>query len=248
MTDPTGPTYLLVTGTSTGVGKTVATAAIAVALSDTGLLVRVVKPVQTGAGGDEPADVGVVRRLTGLADVDELASLPDPLAPDTAARLRGTSTPTVGELADRIAADSGGPPAADVVLIEGSGGVLVRLDTDGGTLLDLGDALKRRGAAVSALVVTTLALGTLNHTELTLMAMRSAGLPAAGLVIGSRPSTLGLAEECNLTELERVGGAPMLGELPAGAGALSPAAFRSAAPSWFAPGLAESVVAGLAQR
>jgi dethiobiotin synthetase len=126
--------------------------------------------------------------------------------------------------------------------------VLVRLDTDGGTLLDLGTALKRGGAAVTAVVVTTLALGTLNHTELTLMTIRAAGLPAAGLVIGSRPSALGLAEECNLTELARVGEIPMLGELPAGAGALSPEAFRSAAPSWFAPRLAETVVAGAAQR
>jgi dethiobiotin synthetase len=223
-------TYVLVTGTSTGVGKTVVTAALAVALADAGFRVRVVKPVQTGTGGDEPSDAEVVRRLTGLTDVSELASLPEPLAPDTAARLRGVSTPTVAELAELIARDA---DDVDYVLVEGSGGVLVRLDTSGGTLLDLGGLLEQRSAAVSALVVTTLALGTLNHTELTLSAVRAAGLRPAGLVIGSRPSDLGLAENCNLTELPRVTGLPTVAEVPAGAGTLESAAFRSAAPSWF---------------
>jgi dethiobiotin synthetase len=223
-------TYVLVTGTSTGVGKTVVTAGLAVALADAGFRVRVVKPVQTGVDGEEPSDADVVRRLTGLTDVRELASLPDPLAPDTAARLRGVSTPTVAELADQTARDA---DDADFVLVEGSGGVLVRLDTSGGTLLDLGSRLEQRGAVVSALVVTTLALGTLNHTELTLSAIRAAGLRATGLVIGSRPSALGLAEECNLTELPRVTGLPALAEVPAGAGELEQAAFRSAAPVWF---------------
>jgi dethiobiotin synthase len=223
-------TYLLVTGTSTGVGKTVATAGLAVALADAGFRVRVVKPVQTGVDGAEPSDADVVRRLTGLTDVRELASLPDPLAPDTAARLRGVPTPTVAELTEHIAGDA---DDVDFVLVEGSGGVLVRLDTSGGTLLDIGRRLEQRGAAVRALVVTTLALGTLNHTELTLSAIRAAGLRAAGLAIGSRPSELGLAEECNLTELPRVTELPVLAEVPAGAGVLEQAAFRSAAPVWF---------------
>jgi dethiobiotin synthetase len=225
--------HVLVTGTSTGVGKTITTAAMAVALSRSGLRVGVVKPIQTGADGEEPSDAAVVRGLTGLADVTELASLADPLAPDTAARLRGTPTPTVAELADRIAASSSG---LDVVLVEGAGGVLVRLDTDGGTLLDLGSALAARQTAVRAVIVTTLALGTLNHTELTAMAIRSAGVEPVGLVVGSRPrdpGELSLAEQCNRTELPRVSGLPVLAELPAGAGSLPAEAFRSAAPTWF---------------
>jgi dethiobiotin synthase len=226
-------TYVLVTGTSTGVGKTIATAAIAAALSHRGLRVGVVKPVQTGVDGDEPTDAAVVQRLTGLTDVAELATLADPLAPDTAARLRGSQTPTVGELADRIAAASA---ERDVVVVEGAGGVLVRLDTDGGTLLDLGAALGADHARVTVVIVTTLALGTLNHTELTALAIRSAGLEMAGLVLGSVPSDpsgLGLAEECNRTELSRVTGLPVLAELPDGAGSWSPAAFQAAAPTWF---------------
>jgi dethiobiotin synthetase len=228
--------YLLVTGTSTGVGKTVVTAGLAFALADAGFRVRVVKPVQTGVDGDEPTDADVVRRLTGLTDVVELASLPDPLAPDTAARLRGASTPTVAELAERITDDGAD---VDVTLVEGAGGVLVRLDTSGGTLLDLGRALEQRSGSVRVVVVTTLALGTLNHTELTLLAVRGAGLQAAGLVIGSRPRDLGLAETCNLTELARVTGVPVLAEVPAGAGRLEPATFQGAAPTWFGRLVAE---------
>jgi dethiobiotin synthase len=239
-------TYVLVTGTSTGVGKTIATAAMASALGHAGRRVAVVKPVQTGTDADEPADAAVVRRLTGLTGVVELATLADPLAPDTAARLRGSQTPMVGDLAERIVADSA---EMDVVLVEGAGGVLVRLDTDGGTLLDLGAALAAH-AHVTAVIVTTLALGTLNHTELTTMAIGSAGIAAAGLVIGSVPpelDTLGLAERCNRTELPRVTGLPVLAELPGGAGSWAPAAFQAAAPTWFA-GLVEAIEPAAGQR
>jgi dethiobiotin synthetase len=223
------PIHMLVTGTSTGVGKTITTAAFASALTSAGWRVVVVKPVQAGAEHGEPSDAETIRLLTGLKEVHELASLPDPLAPDTAARLRGLPTPSVGTLAAQITRHS---DSADFVLIEGAGGVLVRLDTDGGTLLDLGRALASDGGTVYAVVVTTLALGTLNHTELTVQAIRSAGLAVVGLVVGSVPSELGLAETCNESELPRVTGLPLLATLPADAGALTPEAFRSAAQSW----------------
>jgi dethiobiotin synthetase len=244
LSPPSRPAYVLVTGTSTGVGKTIATAAMAVELSRAGLRVGVVKPVQTGTGGTEPSDASVVRSLTDLDHVCELASMPDPLAPDTAARLRGTTTTTVAELAEQIAA---GSADLDVVLVEGSGGVLVRLDTDGGTLLDLGAALLRWDFAVTAVIVTTLSLGTLNHTELTARALAAAGLKTEGLVVGSTPTELGLAETCNRTELPRVTGLRVLAELPAGAGSLAPEAFRAAARGWF-DGLADAVTQSAAQR
>jgi dethiobiotin synthetase len=244
MTSPTRASYVLVTGTSTGVGKTIATAAIAVTLTRAGLRVGVVKPVQTGADGPEQSDASVVRRLTDLDDVRELASMPDPLAPDTAARLRGATTTTVAELAEQIAA---GSAELDVVLVEGAGGVLVRLDTDGGTLLDLGVALLRADCSVTAVIVTTLTLGTLNHTELTARALEAAGLETAGLVVGSTPTELDLAETCNRTELPRVTGLRVLAELPAGAGSMAPEAFRGAAPGWF-DGLAGAVARSAGQR
>ena len=86
------------TGTSTGVGKTVATAALAA--TTPGALV--VKPVQTGAA-DGDSDAREVRRLAG-AEVQEWTLLDEPLAPDTAARRQGVEIPSVATYADGSAA------------------------------------------------------------------------------------------------------------------------------------------------
>jgi uncharacterized NAD-dependent epimerase/dehydratase family protein len=64
------PRVLVVTGTNTGVGKTVATAALAVALRARGLRVAVAKPTQTGVSADEPGDLQEVCRLAGAVGVD----------------------------------------------------------------------------------------------------------------------------------------------------------------------------------
>ena len=76
---------VVVTGTDTGVGKTVVTAAIAAAAMRAGRTVGVVKPAQTG----DESDVDSVRRLAGPAVAVALASFPDPLAPLAAARVAG---------------------------------------------------------------------------------------------------------------------------------------------------------------
>jgi dethiobiotin synthetase len=216
---------VVVTGTDTGVGKTIATAALAARASGSGS-VLVVKPVQTGVGpgSDEVADAEVVHRLTGCA-VQELTCLEDPLAPDTAARRRGVRIPPVAEYADRVRVLA---ESHDTVLVEGSGGVLVRLDTGGGTLLDLAEQV-----AAQVVVVTAAGLGTLNHTELTVTALRARGIEPTGLVIGSWPSEPGLAETCNLEDLPRVTGVPLLASIPVGAGALNREEFGRQWPGWF---------------
>jgi dethiobiotin synthetase len=216
---------VVVTGTSTGVGKTIATAALAVRAGATGSVV-VVKPVQTGVGpgADEPGDAEVVHALTGCA-VQEFTRLDDPLAPDTAARLRSVRIPPVGEYADRVKMLS---ESHDTVLVEGAGGLLVRLDTDGGTLLDLA-----AGLAAEVVVVVAAGLGTLNHTELTVGALRARSIEPTALVIGAWPARPGLAERCNLEDLPAVTGVPILARIPAGAGRLDRAEFRRQAPTWF---------------
>ena len=78
---------LIVSGTGTGVGKTVVTAAIAALAIARGDRVAVVKPAQTGTAAGEIPDTEAVRRLTGLADTHELATFPDPLSPEAAARV-----------------------------------------------------------------------------------------------------------------------------------------------------------------
>ena len=219
---------VIVTGTDTGVGKTIATAALAVSAAGD---VLVVKPVQTGIVSDPDRDVSVVERLTGLP-VREFTALAEPLAPDTAARRQGVRIPPVAEYADRIRtlADQ-----HDTVLVEGAGGLLVRLDTEGGTLLDLASALAAalpQDVRLDVVVVCRAALGTLNHTDLTVGALRARGLEPAGLVIGSWPARPGLAERCNREDLPRVAGVPLLAVLPEGAGSLDRGQFLAAAPSW----------------
>lgn len=216
---------VLVTGTSTGVGKTVATAALAATARGA---VTVVKPVQTGLDDGAPGDADVVHALTGRQAL-QLTSLGDPLAPDTAARRAGVTIPPVAEHAGRILALA---DAHDVVVVEGAGGLLVRLDTDGGTLLDLAAELAET-VAVDVVVVTAAGLGTLNHTELTVAALRARGLEPAGLVIGSWPGSPGLAERCNLDDLPRVTGLPVLAVLPEGAGSLTREQFLGQASGWF---------------
>jgi dethiobiotin synthase len=184
-----------------------------------------VKPVQTGVGpgSDELGDAEVVHALTGCA-VQELTFLADPLAPDTAARLRGVRIPSVTEYADRVRVLA---ESHDTVIVEGSGGVLVRLDSEGGTILDLASELD-----ADVVVVTSAALGTLNHTELSVAALRGRGIEPGGLVIGSWPSEPGLAETCNLDDLPRVTGVPLIASIPAGAGQLTREEFARQSPTW----------------
>ncbi|PVG81438.1 dethiobiotin synthase [Nocardioides gansuensis] len=221
---------VVVTGTDTGVGKTVATALLALRARDAGDDVVVVKPVQTGidptVAGD-PADVDVVARLAGCPVVEH-TRLVEPLAPETAARRAGALIPTVADHASRIRelAERGG-----TVVVEGAGGALVRLDLEGGTLLDLAAALADLSPEI--VVVARAGLGTLNHTELTVEAIRARGLTASGLVIGSWPAHPGLAERCNLEDLSRVTRLPLLAVVPDGVGRSAPDDFRAAAPGWF---------------
>jgi len=224
--------YTLVTGTDTAVGKTVATAAVAAHLAGRGLHVAVVKPIQTGLAADEPGDADEVRRLTGLSDVHELVRLPEPLAPESAALLSGQALPTVDTLARRTVEVAG---SSEAVLVEGAGGVAVRLDGDGRTLLDLARALEWHASSdstVDVLLVVGATLGTLNHTALSVDAIRRAGLDVRGLVVGSWPDEPGLAERTNALDLPRTTGVPVLATLPAGAAALAPATFTRSAAGW----------------
>ncbi|OBK45128.1 dethiobiotin synthase [Mycobacterium sp. 1081908.1] len=199
-------TVLVVTGTGTGVGKTVVTAALACHARQAGIDVAVCKPVQTGteAGDDDLAEVG---RLSGVTELVGLARYPLPLAPAAAAERAGTPLPA-GERVLRLIRDLDRP--GRLTLVEGAGGLLVELAGGGVTLRDLAVGL---GAA--ALVVVGAELGTLNHTALTLEALATHGVSCAGLVIGSWPARPGLAETSNRSALEDL--APVRAALPAGA-------------------------------
>ena len=218
---------IVVTGTGTEVGKTIVTAALVVTARARGASVAVVKPAQTGVGVLEPGDVDEVRRLTGLQDVHELARYPDPLAPATAARRVGQDGVSVAE----VAACVDGLKDRDLVVVEGSGGLLVRYDQTGGTVLDMAVALAGR-----PVVVTRAGLGALNEAALTSEMLRWHGTDCAGLVIGSWPAVPALVETTNLSDLPVYCGAPLLGRVPSGAGALLRHAFVTQARNWIDTG------------
>ncbi|WP_326668580.1 dethiobiotin synthase [Streptomyces sp. NBC_01257] len=214
---------LVVTGTGTEIGKTIVTAAVAAASA--GRRVAVLKPAQTGLEPGEPGDAAEVARLAGPhVTAVELARFPEPLAPATAAR-RAAMPPVrpfeVAEAAEKLSTDH------DLVLVEGAGGLLVRFDDEGATLADAARLL-----AAPVLVVAPAGLGTLNSTALTSEALRARGLGCLGVVVGSMPAEPDLAERCNLADLPVAADAPLLGVVPAGAGALDPADFRARAGSW----------------
>jgi dethiobiotin synthase len=219
---------LVVTGTDTGVGKTVVTAALAAAYVGQGRSVCAVKPTQTGVAPEEPGDLEEVRRLAGPVPTVEPVRLPDPLAPDLAARVAGVRLPGVGEQR-RVVEDAAA--GHDVVLVEGAGGVTVRLG-EGWSLLELAASLPAE-LRVGVVVVARAGLGTLNHSLLTVQALRAASLTISGLVLGSWPADPGLTERLNREELPRLTGTPLLGAVPAGVPALAQAEFRRQAPAWF---------------
>ncbi|GIG70661.1 dethiobiotin synthetase [Phytomonospora endophytica] len=209
-------TPLIVTGTDTGVGKTVVTAAVAAAAAAVGLEVAVLKPAQSG--GDD--DAATVTRLSGVTDSHALVSFPDALSPLAAARASGA--PPL-PMTDVIKAVYG--CTADVLLIEGAGGLLVQMGERGWTIADLCAALQ-----ASAIVVARAGLGTLNHTALTLEALDARGI-GANVVVGAMPRDPEPVHETNLTTLTEMSGG-LAGIVPEGAGGLSRAEFTAAAPGW----------------
>ncbi|MFI8189512.1 dethiobiotin synthase [Streptomyces sp. NPDC085946] len=220
---------LVITGTGTEVGKTVVTAAVAATALAAGRSVAVLKAAQTGVAPGEAGDAAEVARLAGAVTTAELARYPEPLAPATAARRAGRAPVhphEVAEAAAKLATEH------DLVLVEGAGGLLVRFDAAGGTLADAAALL-----SAPVLVVVSAGLGTLNTTELTARELRGRGIEPAGIVIGSWPAAPDLASRCNLADLPDVAAAPLLGAVPAGAAARTPADFRAAAPHWLAPRL-----------
>jgi dethiobiotin synthase len=182
---------IIVTGTDTGVGKTYASAALCDAQT------TYVKAAQTG----DDDDAQTVRDLSG-ATVHTLARYPEPLSPERSAARANLPCITPREIADFVEQLDGR------VVIEGAGGLLVRFGE--GTIAEVAELLD-----APLIVVARAGLGTLNHTALTVEAIRNRGLSCLGIVIGSWPRDPDLASLCNLDDLESI--APVLGRIPEGA-------------------------------
>jgi len=219
---------VVVTGTDTGVGKTIVTAAIAAAALASGLRVAVIKPGQTGIATGAPTDIEVINRLAGPDTARALAEYPEPMAPLAAATIAELPPLELYEVVDAIRTEA---DKHDLVLVEGAGGLLVPMGVRPSgapwTVADLATTL-----GVGTLVVARAGLGTLNHTALTLEALGRRGVPA-GVIIGAWPADPQLVHWANLSELVP----HLVGALPEGAGQMDPGVFRRSAPGWLTPAL-----------
>lgn len=219
---------VLVTGTDTGVGKTVVTAAIAAAAIEAGLRVSVVKLAQTGTADGMPPDVDEVSRLVAPHRATALAEYPDPLAPLVAAREAGAPPLELYDAVDAVRAEV---KDHDLVLVEGAGGLLVpmgvRPSGQPWTVADLAVSVD-----ATAVVVARAGLGTLNHTALTLEALQRRAAPAC-VVLGAWPTRPGQVHLTNLGELRP----HLAGAVPERVGGMEPGVFRRSAPGWLTPKL-----------
>ena len=197
---------LLVTGTDTGVGKTFVACALAHALRAGGRRVSVMKPVETGVT-EAPEDARRLRDAAGdPASLDEICPyrLRAPLAPAVAARLEGVTI----DLARLEALIRKRLENADVLLVEGAGGLLVPI-ADSVTWADLAARL-----GLPLLVVAANRLGTINHCALTAHVADGMGLSVAGFVLSSPVAARDPSADTNAEAITGLTGMPCLGELP----------------------------------
>ena len=187
---------LLITGTDTGVGKTVVAAALVMWLRQRGVRAIGFKPAETGVSGEAPSDSDILARASAEQEplATPLLTLCEPLAPALAAERAGTAL-DVRELEARI--DSLRSAGYSLV-VEGAGGVLVPLAW-GYTVLDLAE---RKG--LEAIIVGRAGLGSLNHLEMTAAMLRSRGVALRAVVLNGRSDTPDLAESTNPSALARL--------------------------------------------
>jgi len=196
-----------VTGTDTGVGKTVFACALLRALRARGLDAGGMKPVETGVGASGPQDALALRAAADDAD---------PLDDVCPQRFALPAAPTVAAAAEGRRVDLEAIDAAfarlmarhALLVVEGAGGLLVPV-ADGLSMADLAARL-----ALPLVIVARAALGTINHTRLTLEAARSRDLPIAGVVVSFAGGRLCAADEANLSALRGDPEIPWLGEIP----------------------------------
>lgn len=197
---------LLVTGTDTGIGKTVVTAAIGAALAARGLRVAVAKPAETGCAPD-PEDALALRAAAGdPSPIDAICpwQLLEPLAPSLAAERAGVRI-DVDALLVHLRARAA---QANILLIEGAGGVLVPL-TATTSFADLADRLPAR-----VVVVVGSRLGAINHALLTLEVLERRGITVAGYVVNELGPADDLAVATNAGLLRGLTTARHLGTVP----------------------------------
>jgi dethiobiotin synthetase len=199
---------VFVTGTDTGVGKTIVTVTLAVAFQSQGIKTGVMKPIETGA---EESGVSDSDWLLGVTKMDGARPLVTPY------RLRAAAAPVVAAAAEGVTIDPNRIVSAletlctenDCVIVEGIGGVLVPLTPD----LMVADLIRMMKLPV--LIVARSGLGSINHSLLTVDCLRKRGLPIVGLIFNNpTPPQRDAATHRTVPTILQLTGLPSFGELP----------------------------------
>jgi len=213
--NPTQPARgVFITGTDTGVGKTIVTAAVVTALTAKGINTGVMKPIVTGVGECTAGlpDPDWLTTITGLCDP------PDLIAPY---RFRTAAAPLIAAARDGQAIEPARIIGAfqalsarhDCVVVEGIGGVIVPITPD----FFIADLARQMGLPV--LIVARAGLGSINHTLLTLECLRSRGAPILGLIFNHTARPPSVPDESDTIQtILRLSGLRSFGELPYCAG------------------------------
>jgi dethiobiotin synthetase len=201
-----------ITGTDTGVGKTVIASAVIRIVHSLGIRVCAMKPIESGCGrqGDMlvPYDGTLLKQAAHMEDPARIVSpvcFESPLSPLAASELEGKQI-SIDEIKKAYYTLY---KSYEAIVVEGVGGIMVPIRKDY-YVVDLAKEL-----GLPLLIVTKPGLGTINHTMLTVNYALEAGLDVAGVIINySRPPENNLAEKTNPATLRTICPVPVIGTFP----------------------------------
>jgi len=196
-----------VTGTDTGVGKTLISACLCKGLKNLGKTCFYLKPIQTGSPPETPEDPLFVLRILNEKENPlrhVIYNFKLPASPHLAARVEGKRI-DVKQLKDEIKSFFN---KYEVLIIEGAGGVMVPITEDYLTI----DLIK--DLEVPVILVSRTKLGTLNHTLLTVEALKRREIPIVGLIFNFASQHLTIVERDNIEILEKLTGIQTIGIVP----------------------------------
>ena len=197
---------LFITGTDTGVGKTIVAAGLVASLRHSGFDIGVMKPFETGFSL-RSSDAVFLKKIAAVKDsLDSICPyrLKHPLSPFTTAKIENVSIrfETITRAYEALLQNH------QALLVEGAGGLLVPITREK-MMADLALYLK-----LPVLIVSRTGLGTINHTLLSVEAARKRGVEVAGVIFNHVGSRRGLAEKTNPSVIRHFLDVPILGEIP----------------------------------
>ena len=197
---------LFITGTDTGVGKTIVAAGLAASLANSGMDIGVMKPIETGFSL-QSSDAVFLKKMAGVKDSLESVCpyrLKHPLSPFAAAQIEKVSIrfEKIKQAYRTLLKKH------QALFVEGAGGLLVPI-TQKKMMADLALYLE-----LPVLIISRTGLGTINHTLLSVEVARQRGIEVAGVIFNHLGPRRGLAERTNPSIIKHFLDVPILGEIP----------------------------------